>query len=152
MALPVTGWSDTALTSTAVRVQRAARARFGRRVFRLAATLLAVSSALAGCQACLLSSLRCDDQDRARNQAFEIAKSAELFKIQVGGYPDRLDELAAPPPGLSRIMQRVPRDPWGREYSYLRPGLRNTQKFDIASAGEDGLFYTQDDVGNWPGD
>jgi len=89
--------------------------------------------------------------DTARNQAFEIEKSLDLYKLQIGSYPSTaqgLSSLVSPPKGKS-IMEKVPKDPWGNEYIYTRPGQHNSRKFDIASKGPDGQEGTEDDVGNW---
>lgn len=89
--------------------------------------------------------------DTARNQAYEIEKSLDLYKLQQGGYPSTaqgLQVLASPPKGKP-IMEKVPKDPWGNEFMYLAPGQKNTRKFDIVSKGPDQQEGTEDDVGNW---
>ncbi len=48
-------------------------------------------------------------------------------------------------------MEHMPRDPWGHAYLYLNPGVRNVAGFDVVSAGEDGVFFSADDIGNWTG-
>jgi len=87
--------------------------------------------------------------DSARNQAYEIAKSSDIFKLQHGRWPTSLDELVHPPDPRKPIMEQLPLDPWGTPYAFIIPGLRNPWKFDVVSAGEDGLFFTDDDFGNW---
>lgn len=87
-------------------------------------------------------------QDTTRNQAFEIAKSVELFKLRTARFPAQLSELTQPPRGHA-ILEEVPRDEWGREFVYLLPGLRNPAKFDVVSYGEDGVPFTGDDRGNF---
>lgn len=39
-----------------------------------------------------------------------------------------------------------------RAYIYTRPGGRNPTKFDVRSAGPDGVADNEDDVGNWAED
>ena len=90
--------------------------------------------------------------DAARNQAYEIAKSLDIYKLQNGSYPSTaqgLNVLKSPPKGKP-IMEDVPKDPWGNEYIYVMPGQKNTTKFDIRSKGNDGVEGNEDDVGNWP--
>lgn len=87
----------------------------------------------------------------ARQQAIEIAKQVELFKLQYGRYPSQsegLQVLVAPPSGRP-FMDKLPVDPWGNEYIYIYPGVMNKNKPDIRSKGDDGIENTQDDVGNW---
>jgi general secretion pathway protein G len=89
--------------------------------------------------------------DTARNQAYEIAKSMELFKLQVGKYPSTSEGIAAlvNPAKGKPIMDSNPKDPWGNEFIYLNPGQKNPNKFDIRSKGNDGQEGNEDDVGNW---
>ena len=46
-------------------------------------------------------------------------------------------------------LKQLPRDPWGNEYVYLRPGRKNPKDFDVFSKGKDGQENTEDDIGNW---
>jgi general secretion pathway protein G len=43
---------------------------------------------------------------------------------------------------------RIPRDPWNREYQYRYPGLKNPRNYDLWSLGQDGVI-SHDDIGNW---
>ena len=102
------------------------------------------------------------ETDTARNQAFNIASSIKIFHVQHGHYPKSLDELTqgkrakhenATTPGCQThgrpIMERLPDDPWGKAYRYRNPGQLNKEAFDIISAGKEGTFRTEDDVGNF---
>jgi general secretion pathway protein G len=47
-------------------------------------------------------------------------------------------------------IDRIPKDPWGREYQYLNPGVHG--EFDLYSNGADGEADGEGynaDVGNW---
>ena len=57
--------------------------------------------------------------------------------------------VAPVPKSWGKQMKKVPLDPWGKEYGYRYPGTMNPDRFDIISAGPDGLFDTADDIGNW---
>lgn len=86
----------------------------------------------------------------ARTQAYEIAKAMDLYKLQTGNYPtasEGLDVLANPSRG-EPIMERVPMDPWGREYNYAIPGTHNPKGFDVWSDGPDGEGG-ETSIGNW---
>ena len=37
------------------------------------------------------------------------------------------------------------KDPWGRQYIYVYPGRAHRDKYDLFSAGPDGIPYTADD-------
>jgi general secretion pathway protein G len=112
-------------------------------------TLIGLVTAAIG--VAVMNQLGKGQSDACRNQAFEIGKSLELYKLQNGKYPttsEGLDVLAKPPKGKP-IMDAVPKDPWGNDYIYTNPGQKNPTKFDIRCKGGDGQEGTEDDVGNW---
>jgi general secretion pathway protein G len=88
----------------------------------------------------------------ARNQAYQLAESVKIYKLNNGSYPTTgqgLSVLVTPPKGKP-IMESLPKDPWGADYIYVIPGQKNPASFDIRSKGNDGQEGTEDDVGNWP--
>ncbi|MEP6777315.1 MAG: type II secretion system major pseudopilin GspG [Chthoniobacterales bacterium] len=62
-----------------------------------------------------------------------------------------LSALVAPPESDPRptrwtqLLDGVPKDPWGNEYIYLSPGRRNSNGYDLYSAGPDRKPDTPDD-------
>ncbi len=55
-----------------------------------------------------------------------------------------------PKPGKwYQMMERLPKDPWGRDYVYICPGKHNPNGYDIYTKGKDGIDGTEDDRGNW---
>ena len=89
--------------------------------------------------------------DTARSQAYELAKSVDIFKLQTGSWPSTgqgLQVLVTPPKGKP-IIDQMPKDPWNNEYTLIVPGQKNPNKFDIRSKGPDAQEGTEDDVGNW---
>lgn len=99
----------------------------------------------------------------ARKQAAATQISAfktalNTFEVDNGYYPKGQN-------GLADLIQRprdaqnwhgpyldtdaVPKDPWGRDYSYVCPGRNNTASYDLASAGPDGQLGNEDDITNW---
>ena len=101
------------------------------------------------------------------------------YRIDNGSYPSSVDGLQAlltPPVNATNWRGPylevtpptvVPNDPWGNAYRYEFPGTRSTSasatvdavtttttttgiaRYDIWSAGADGIDGTADDVGNW---
>ena len=143
---------DVELTETLVDDQVVAHA--ARRMHRgmslleimVVITLIGLVTAAVG--VAVMGQLEDGQMKTARNQAFEIEKSLDIYKLQHGGYPTSaqgLTVLANPPKGKA-IMERVPNDPWGNEYIYMNPGQKN-KKFDIISKGPDQQEGTEDDVG-----
>jgi general secretion pathway protein G len=89
--------------------------------------------------------------DTARSQAYELAKSVDIYKLQTGSWPSTgqgLQVLVTPPKGKP-IIDQLPKDPWNNDYTVIVPGQKNPNKFDIRSKGPDAQEGTEDDVGNW---
>ncbi|WP_127105286.1 type II secretion system major pseudopilin GspG [Pararhodobacter zhoushanensis] len=90
------------------------------------------------------------DQARAARAQADIAaitSALNLYRLDSGSYPTSDQGLAAlvtrptsaPVPANwsdGGYLERVPDDPWGREYLYLSPGVHGP--FDIVSYGADG--------------
>jgi len=83
-----------------------------------------------------------------------IALALDLFELDNGRYPDRLDDLLKDP-GESKApnwngpyLKRKPMDPWGRGYSYKMPGTHSSD-YDLYSTGPDGVEGGEDDITNW---
>lgn len=98
----------------------------------------------------------------AKLQIQQFGQSLELFKLEVGRYPNTQESLQAlvqAPSGLTtgwngpyiKSAKSVPKDPWGYEYRYVSPGQHN-KDFDISSLGADnreGGDGENKDVNNW---
>ena len=91
----------------------------------------------------------------AKLQIEEFGASLDLFKLDVGRYPDSsegLQALVQAPGGAGADRWRgpylkkknVPKDPWGNDY-YLREGDR-PMDWEVISWGPDGSEGTDDDV------
>lgn len=112
-------------------------------------TLIGLVTAAIG--VAVMSQLSKGQTDSARNQAYEIGKSLELYKLNMGRYPttaEGLQALVTPPKGKP-LMDALPKDPWGNDYIFTIPGQKNASKYDIRSKGSDGQEGTDDDAGNW---
>jgi len=89
-----------------------------------------------------------------------LSTSLDLYELDNGKYPTTEQGLRAllkepttsPAPmhwnGPYLKKKRIPRDPWGAEYSYVSPGVNNTEEYDLSSFGSDGV-ESEDDVVNW---
>ena len=93
-----------------------------------------------------------------------LENALKLFKLDNAFYPSTEQGLKAlvQKPAVGRIPQNwreggylekgeVPKDPWGREYYYMSPGVHN-KDFDIwtyGADGEEGGEGEDADIGNW---
>ncbi len=80
----------------------------------------------------------------ARLQIEDISASLDLYRLEVGRYPNAsegLDALVKRPAGAKNWngpylkKPQVPKDPWGNDYQYRFPGQHGA--FDIYSLGID---------------
>jgi general secretion pathway protein G len=88
-----------------------------------------------------------------------IESALKLYRLDNFRYPstdEGLEALVTPPTDPNArwpeggYLDRLPRDPWDREYVYLQPG--NQGEFDLYSLGRDGQQGgdgLDGDVGNW---
>ena len=96
---------------------------------------------------------------RAKSDIASIGLALDLYDIDVGRYPNSLDELIAKdaPQGLSDearakwngpyLKKGLPKDSWGRPYLYTKQS-QHQQDYDLTSLGPDGQ-PGNDDVTNW---
>jgi len=99
--------------------------------------------------------------EKARADIATLEQAVEMYRLDLLAYPTTeqgLEALREPPAGLARperyrpggYIKRLPDDPWGHPYQYLRPGEHGP--FDIYSLGADGRIGGEDenaDIGNW---
>ena len=94
---------------------------------------------------------------RADTQA--IGTQLQLYESMNGFYPTTeqgLQALVTQPQNDPRptrwyqFFKQAPKDPWGSDYIYRCPGLKNPTGYDLYSAGPDRVPDTADD--DWGGD
>lgn len=75
-------------------------------------------------------------------QIEDLAATLDLYRLEVGKYPESLDALVQDPGNASNWngpylrKGEVPKDPWGNDYQYRAPGQHGP--VDIWSLGADG--------------
>jgi len=79
-----------------------------------------------------------------------IALALDMFEMDIGHYPDKLEDLRANP-GLGDkwkgpYLKKDPKDPWGRPYKYERLGT-DGKDYKLCSSGPDET-KTEDDICN----
>lgn len=97
----------------------------------------------------------------AKQDIATIMQSLKLYKLDNRRYPSTEQGLAAlvQKPSLAPVpenwnpggyLEKLPKDPWGKPYVYLSPGLNG--EIDVMSYGADGQAGGQGvdaDIGNW---
>ena len=98
---------------------------------------------------------------KARADVQGLSTALGLYKLDNFTYPSTdqgLDALVSKPGGSPEAanwrsggyIDRLPKDPWNREYQYLSPGTHG--EFDIYTLGQDGQTGGDGiaaDIGNW---
>lgn len=96
---------------------------------------------------------------RATSDLAAVSLALDLYELDLGRYPESLEEVAAkdPPADLAQeergrwngpyVKKGLPRDPWGRAYHYARES-QHGQDYDLSSFGPDG-HQSRDDITNW---
>lgn len=79
-----------------------------------------------------------------------IATALDMFELDNGQYPDKLDDLITKPSYATSwngpYLKKKPTDPWGREYIY-KP-TTDKRDYELVSYGKDGVAGGGDDISN----
>jgi general secretion pathway protein G len=101
---------------------------------------------------------------KAKIEIANLEQALELYYLDNGTYPTTEQGLSAliEKPQTGEVPEnwkaggylakpKMPEDPWGNEYQYLSPGVRN-RDFDLYSFGKDGVEGGEGydaDITNW---
>jgi general secretion pathway protein G len=104
-------------------------------------------------------------QTQAKIQIQSLENALNMYRLDNGDYPATEQGLKAlvERPSVGNVPRkwreggyldkpRVPKDPWGNDFMYMNPGMKNTNGFDLYSNGADGQPGGEDkdaDIGNW---
>jgi general secretion pathway protein G len=92
----------------------------------------------------------------AKIQIEQITAAIDLYRLETGRYPQRLEDLVANPGDVPRwkgpyLRKRsLMQDPWHNDIQYQHPGQRGT--YDLYSYGADGRLGgdgNDAEIGNW---
>ena len=78
----------------------------------------------------------------ARMEIGQLNQMVQTFYLTTtpNRVPNTLQELTE---GRAPLVERLPVDPWGNDYVYIR---RSNRDFEILSVGADGIEGTEDDI------
>lgn len=89
----------------------------------------------------------------AKSDIAGMETALNMFEVDTGSYPARLDALVSQPNNLTGwkgpYLKQIKPDPWGNEYVYTYPAKNNASGFDLMSPGPDGQTGGDDDIANW---
>ena len=89
---------------------------------------------------------------RVKIETKTLSNACKMYKLRVGAFPAKLQDLKSLPEGLDKAnwggpyVDKLPNDPWGQPYKYTPNDGNNTVL--IQSSGPDGKMDSQDDVSN----
>ncbi|HUF62805.1 MAG TPA: type II secretion system major pseudopilin GspG [Verrucomicrobiales bacterium] len=120
--------------------------------------VLAIIALLIGAGVMKLSGVLTTGQETtARMDLGAVESALRMYQIDSGFLPTTEQGLGALvnqpstqpiPKRWKQQVKEIPIDPWGNPYQYRRPGLKNSDGFDLWSWGKDGI-ESNDDIGNW---
>jgi general secretion pathway protein G len=91
---------------------------------------------------------------QARQQLVSLLTALQTYKMMVGEFPNEKQGLAslvqppkAPPIPIRwvRLIKTLPKDPWGRDYRYVRRARDGKDGYLLLSDGED-VADPKDDI------
>ena len=96
---------------------------------------------------------------RAKQDIQGIVTALNMYRLDNFAYPSTeqgIEALVAKPsgtpdaPNWHQHLDKLPKDPWGRPYLYLRPGAHgDIDVFSYGADGKPGGDKEDGDVGNW---
>ncbi len=89
----------------------------------------------------------------ARADIDNVSTALRMFELDTGDFPSALSDIVAESSTRNNykgpyLEKGMPKDPWGHDYIYVSPGVRNKRGFDLSSLGPDGV-ESEDDINNW---
>ena len=97
----------------------------------------------------------------AKQDVATLVQALKLYKLDNLAYPSTDQGMqalvtrpaSAPVPAnwkAGGYVERLPKDPWGRDYRYLNPGRRGEiDVYSLGADGEPGGEGNDADIGNW---
>lgn len=95
---------------------------------------------------------------KAKQDVRTLESALNLYRLDNGIYPTTdqgLEGLKQKPSDAPQwkeggYIDNLPKDPWGKEYQYLNPGVHSTiDIFSLGADGQQGGDGNKKDIGNW---
>jgi len=121
--------------------RRPARARRGFTLVELMVVLVLIGMLAGVVTVGVRSYLVAGRQEVAKLEISKICSALQTYATFAGDYPDSDQGLAVLAESSDRfvegLLSTVPKDPWGNEYDYIKPG-REGKAFEVICYGADG--------------
>jgi general secretion pathway protein G len=95
----------------------------------------------------------------AKQDIASIMQAMKLYRLDNGRYPTNEQGIQAlvtrpavdpQPANWKSYLDRLPKDPWGRPYQYLNPGVHGEiDVFTLGADGQAGGSGADADIGSW---
>ena len=97
----------------------------------------------------------------ARTDVSNLMQALKLYRLDNQRYPTAEQGLQAlvtkpsagpNPANWKPYLEKLPKDPWGNDYQYVNPGVKNAAGVDVFSFGADGQSGGEGkdaDIGSW---
>lgn len=132
--------------------RRFARTQRGMTLIEIMVVVVIISLVAGVVGVAVFGQLESAQRKTAYTQMKNLSESLELYKLHNRKYPstaEGLNALSQGKGGQAPILNSVPKDPWGNDYSYIYPGQQNQGGFDLMSYGPDGVQGGPDDIVSW---
>jgi general secretion pathway protein G len=121
--------------------QRPARRQRGFTILEIVIVFILIAGIMAFVGPKIFEQLGRAKSQEARIKMQHVAGQIELYRLEVGRYPENLQALVKQPGGLDKwngpyIKEADLKDSWGNDYRYTVPG--QGKGFDLVSLGADG--------------
>lgn len=119
--------------------------------------IIAIMAATVGTQ--LFGNVGKAQASKVKSDIQAISSQLKIYRLNNFNYPTTdqgLEALITKPSGSpepknwQQLLDKMPKDPWGREYLYVSPGEKGD--YDLYSLGRDGRVGGEGedaDIGNW---
>lgn len=119
--------------------------------------IIAIMAATVGTQ--LFGNVGKAQASKVKSDIQSISSQLKIYRLNNFNYPTTDQGLEAlvnkpssdpEPQNWQKLLDKMPKDPWGREYLYVSPGEKGD--YDLYSLGRDGRVGGEGedaDIGNW---
>lgn len=123
------------------RIERAPRRNRGFTILEIVIVFILIAGLMAFVGPRLFEQMGKAKSQEAKMRVQQLAGQIEIYRLEVGRYPENLQALVRQPAGVDKWAGPYAKEPdlkdaWGNDYRYTLPG--QGKPFDLVSLGADG--------------